>query len=73
MTRKQELKKIRFWESFENHYYQKHSLLGRKVEIPTSTVIPLRREGQSRIIGSEQIYFSNHPNRQLRNTIRRLS
>jgi hypothetical protein len=71
LNRREKLKKIRFWESFENHYYQKHSLLGRKVELPTSTVLPLRREGQSRIIGSEEIYFSNHPNPKLRNTIRR--
>ena len=69
MTRRQELKKIRYWESLENHFYQKNRGLGRKVEKPTSTVIPLRKEGQNRIVGSEKIYFSNHPNLKLRNTI----
>lgn len=71
MNWEEALVKIRSAESFENHFYQKNKMLGRNVEEPTSTVVPVREPGKSRVIGIDKIYFSNHPNPKLRNTIRR--
>ena len=64
--------KVTSAENLERYFYEKNKALGRNVTMPTSVVVPVRKPGGSRIIGTEKIFFSNHPNPELAGTIRRI-